>query len=142
MYAAMATGRNSVGFEIDKNFKDVITSQLDGIVNYSNKRINNRLEDHLKFVGSRFEKMGKFKYVNKHYRFPVMTNQETQLLINQLHSIENIGENEFEAFYSDEPQDAFVGNWEDYVLTKNELADIKSKSRPNKSSDKQRKLFA
>lgn len=59
MYAAIASGRNSVGYEIDENFKEV----------------------------------------NKHYQFPVMTNQETQLTINQLHSIERAGDNTFEVIF-------------------------------------------
>jgi len=110
VYAAMATGRNSVGFEIDENFKDVITSQIGGIVAFANKRINNRLEGHLNFVKSQFKRMEKFKYINMPYKFPVMSSQETQLIINQLHSIENLGDNKFEAVYSDEPQKKFVGS--------------------------------
>ncbi len=112
MYAAMASGRNSVGFEIDKNFKDVITSKIHGIVDFSNKRIKNRLEDHLNFVESQSERIGKFKYVNKHYQFPVMTRQETDLIINQLLSVEMRDDNTFETVNSDEPQNEFVGSWD------------------------------
>jgi len=111
MYAAMASGRNSVGYEIDENFKEVVTSEFSGVVNFSNKRIKDRLEEHLNFVESRSAKAGKFKYVNKHYQFPVMTNQETQLLINQLLSIEQSENNTFEAVYSDEPQTEFAGDF-------------------------------
>ena len=143
MYAAMATGRNSVGFEIDENFIDVIASQIDGIVDFSNERIKNRLEDHLIFIGSQYERMGKFKYVNKHYQFPVMTNQETQLIINQLHSIEKLGENTFEVVYSDEPQKEFVGSWDDYVFSETELLKYKESKKAKKRSigSKQHQLF-
>jgi DNA modification methylase len=142
MYAAMASGRNSVGFEIDENFKDVITSEINDIVPFSNKRIKKRLEDHLSFVESQSERMGKFKYLNKHYQFPVMTSQETQLIINQLLSIEKLDENTFEAIYSDEPQKDFVGSWNDYVLSETELLRYKeSKKGNNRLVSKQQQLF-
>ncbi len=142
MYAAMASGRNSVGYEIDENFKDVITSEISGVVNFSNKRIKNRLEDHLNFVESQSEKVGKFKYVNKHYQFPVMTNQETQLLINQLLSIEQPENNTFEAVYSDEPQTEFAGDWNNYVLSETEILEYKKARKTKKGfGSKQRQLF-
>ncbi len=142
MYAAMASGRNSVGYEIDENFKEVITSEFSGVVNFSNKRIKDRLEEHLNFVESRSEKAGKFKYVNKHYQFPVMTNQETQLLLNQLLSIEQSENNTFEAVYSDEPQTEFAGDWNNYVLSETEILNYKKARKTKKGfGSKQRQLF-
>jgi DNA modification methylase len=142
MYAAIAAGRNSVGYEIDTNFGDVISSQLQGIVDFSNCRIKKRLENHIGFIESRLEKMGKFKYLNKHYHFPIMTNQETDLLINELLSVKGIGENRYEATYSDKPQAEFIGSWNDYILTKDEIADMKIKSKSKDANNgKQQKLF-
>jgi DNA modification methylase len=142
MYAAMASGRDSVGFEIDDNFKDVITSKVNGIVDFSNKRINNRLEDHLKFVESQSERMGKFKYVNKHYQFPVMTSQETDLIINKLLSVEKLEGNSFEILYSDEPQAEFTGDWDDSVLSETEILKYKEARKAKKGAgSKQRQLF-
>jgi DNA modification methylase len=142
MYAAMASGRNSEGYEIDVNFKDVITSGISGVVNFSNKRIKNRLEDHLNFVESQSERVGKFKYVNKHYQFPVMTSQETQLLINQLLSIEQPENNTFEAVYSDEPQTEFTRDWNNYVLSETEILKYKKARKIKKGfGSKQRQLF-
>jgi len=142
MYAAMASGRNSEGYEIDVNFRDVITSGISGVVNFSNKRIKNRLEDHLNFVESRSERVGKFKYVNKHYQFPVMTSQETQLLINQLLSIKQPENNTFEAVYSDEPQTEFIRDWNNYVLSETEILKYKKARKTKKGfGSKQRQLF-
>lgn len=142
MYAAMASGRNSEGYEIDVNFKDVITSGISGVLNFSNKRIKNRLEDHLNFVESQSERVGKFKYVNKHYQFPVMTSQETQLLINQLLSIEQPENNTFEAVYSDEPQTEFTRDWNNYVLSETEILKYKKARKTKKGfGSKQRQLF-
>lgn len=142
MYAAIASGRNSVGFEIDENFGDIVTSQISGIVSFSNKRIKKRLEDHLSFVESQSERMGKFKYLNKHYQFPVMTSQETQLIINQLNSIEKIDENTFEAVYSNEPQEEFIGSWNNYILSETELVKYKESNKAKKRvKSKQQQLF-
>jgi DNA modification methylase len=143
MCAAMASGRNSVCYEVDENFKEIIFSEISDVVNLSNKRIKKRFEEHLNFVESRSERVGKFKYVNKHYQFPVWTNQETQLIINQLHSIEKLGDNTFEVVYSDEPQKEFVGSWDDYVFSETELLKYKETKKAKKRSlgSKQQKLF-
>ena len=142
IYAAMAAGRNSVGYEIDTNFGDKISSQFQGIVDFSNCRIKNRLENHLEFVKSHSKKIGKFKYLNKHYHFPVITNQETSLLISELLTVKEIAENQFEATYSDKPQTEFIGNWKNYVFTKKEMVDMKNKSKLKRSnSHKQQTLF-
>ena len=50
MYAAMTAGRNSIGFELDKDLRDSIRSRLDTIIFYSNELINNRLSSHLSFL--------------------------------------------------------------------------------------------
>lgn len=146
MCAAMASGRNSVGYEIDENFKEVIFSEISGVVNLSNKRIKKRFEEHFNFIEIEFEKMKKkmkkFIHVNKHYKFPVKSGQETQLLINQLHSIEKLRDNTFEVVYSDEPQKEFVGSWDDYVFSETELLKYKETEKAKKRFvSKQRQLF-
>jgi len=55
---------------------------------------------------------GCYKYVNKHYGFPVMTAQEKELLLNAPVSIKATGDNEFEVLYADEPQPVFCKDWE------------------------------
>lgn len=109
MYASMAAGRNSVGFEIDKNFKDSIFSRMDTIVNYANECIHTRLRNHLHFVEERSNNKGGFKYLNKHYGFPVITRQEKELLINPLVNVKEVGDNHFQVIYSNEPQQEFIG---------------------------------
>ena len=146
MCAAMASGRNSVGYEIDENFKEVIFSEISGVVNLSNKRIKKRFEEHFNFIEIEFErmkkKMEKFIHVNKHYKFPVKSSQETQLLINQLHSIEKLRDNTFEVVYSDEPQKEFVGSWDDYVFSETELLKYKETKKAKKRFvSKQQQLF-
>ena len=142
MYAAMAACRNSVGYEIDSNFRDVIISRLDGAVEFSNGRITERLEKHCGFVEDRFIKKGKFKYYNRQYLFPVTTSQETDLLLNELQSVEQIEEDTFEVQYSDKPQKDFVGYFDNYVMSDSEKKQLKkSVSRKKNSRVKQQQLF-
>ena len=51
MYAAMAAGRNSIGYEIDRNLKEQIISKSSGIVGFSNKRIEERLDKSFSGMG-------------------------------------------------------------------------------------------
>ncbi len=110
LYAAMATGRNSVGYEIDTNLRNTIVSNCAGIIAFANKRIDERLQNHQQFVEVQKEKNKKLKYTNKHYRFPVMTSQETDLILNELKSVSKTGEDGWEVIYSDKPQIRFVSN--------------------------------
>jgi hypothetical protein len=55
------------------------------------------------FVKQRLESGGGFKYTNKHYGFPVVTNQETELLFELPESITETGANIFKVCYFDKP---------------------------------------
>lgn len=116
MHAAMTAGRNSIGYEIDTDFKDSILSGIDNIVPFSNTHISNRIKNHIEFVNNRFKTTGKFKYKNRHYQFPVISNQETHLLLNSLVTLNKTGNNSFEVIYSNKPQEEFCQNWKDFIL--------------------------
>ncbi len=137
MYAAMAACRNSIGYEIIPDFKKPIESRLNEIVAYSNKRIRQRMDDHFLFVESRFKKNGKFKHHNHHYLFPVVTNQERDLLINALETLTQKETDSFEVTYSEKPQKEYVGFWDGYVMgdeekKKNKPAPARKKIGPSK----------
>ena len=85
--AAMATARNSIGFEIDSNFSKLLFSRFGDIVNFSNQLIENRITNHLKFVRERIKAKGGLGYVSKVYGFPVMTSQETEIAFDELSRI-------------------------------------------------------
>ena len=113
MYAAMTACRNSIGFELDKNFSDSIRSRIDLIIHYSNELIDNRLSSHLSFLNEKYKTGKEFKYLNKHYEFPVVINQEKELLINSVVGVKETCNNDFEIMYSEEPQQEFCGDWKD-----------------------------
>jgi len=96
--AAMVSGRNSMGYEIDPALGDVIFAVKENIPDFANEYIKNRLERHIVFVKRRTRIKGKPKYINRHYGFPVMTKQETELVINELRNVKTAGENCFEVF--------------------------------------------
>ena len=116
IYAAVAACRNSIGFEIDTDFREIIFSKTDTSIDFSNKHIENRINKHIDFVKERFKTKGKFKYQNKHYGFPVVSRQERELFLSGLVSINKTGSNSFETVYSDKPQKEFCKNWENYII--------------------------
>jgi DNA modification methylase len=101
--AAMISGRNSIGFEIDKGLSSIIETNISDIVKFGNKCIEDRIRNHIEFINSR-NKDGSvngslkesFKYYNKNYNFPVMTNQEINLKFDLLKDVKKTKDSEFE----------------------------------------------
>src|SRR3989338_6492111 len=91
---AIASARNSIGYEIDENFKEIIEERIKEI---TNTYIEDRLEKHKEFMKKRAELKGEHKYWNKNYNFPVVTLQERVMLIPKLKEIQRAEENLFEA---------------------------------------------
>ena len=88
--AALATGRNSVGYEMDNGLSEAIGEMLspDKLL-ILNTLIHNRLQAHIDFVNKRLlSGSWDVKHTNRHYQFPVVTSQETDLSLNFLTSIE------------------------------------------------------
>jgi len=146
LYASMATGRNSVGYEIDENFRKLILSNYNGVAGFSNHRITERLKKHLEFVETQCQKTGKFKYLNKHYLFPVMTGQETDLIINALKSVTKTDGDSYGVAYSDQPQEDFVGVRREYVMSASEKSEKNELEKPafsqkHKRGQEQQQLF-
>ena len=115
MWSAMASGRNCIGFEIETGFRELVLSQKDTVVATANDQIRQRIQGHLDYLESRSEEKGKFKYLNKHYKFPVMTRQEMELFFNPLKSVEQIDERTMEVAYTIAPEDDFQGDWKELI---------------------------
>ena len=105
--ACIASGRNSIGYEIDEKLKNSIYNGIKNIASMANQYIVNRINDHLSFVKSRVEEKKPFKHINKYYGFPVVTASERELL---LYEILQISEKQdgFEITYSDLPNKCLV----------------------------------
>ena len=102
--AAMTSGRNSIGVEIDKGFQQVICPIVHHIVDFSNDYLSDRLRRHFAFVENRIQNSGALKYTNKHYNCPVVTRQEQFILLNGLKEVHTRGDNIFDVMYSTKPQ--------------------------------------
>jgi DNA modification methylase len=101
--AAMACGRNCLGFEINHGFQDQLLS-IDGpIIATANNRINQRLSSHIDHVDRRLKENYQFKYVNKHYDFAVTTRQEVDLFFNPLEKAERIDAGTVQVSYTNAP---------------------------------------
>jgi DNA modification methylase len=103
MAAAMATGRNCLGFEINPGFQDQLLSLEGPIVATSNNRINQRIRNHRDHIDRRLKENYQFKYRNKHYDFSVMTRQEVDLFFNPLEKVERIDEGTVQVSYTNAP---------------------------------------
>jgi len=98
--ASIASQRNSVGYEVDKGFKDMIFSSIAGKEAFIDEYTETRLKKHLEFVQERKIKKGKdtFKYINEFYSFPVMTRQELKIVLPKIEVI-SVKESEVSVSY-------------------------------------------
>jgi DNA modification methylase len=99
LLAAMASGRNSIGVEIDPAFRcNVIKLACNsGVV--LNARVEKRIAGHVAFAKERSQSRKPCKYTNENHGFPVMTNQERRLDISFVRSIDAINDGTVKVTY-------------------------------------------
>lgn len=95
---AIASGRSSIGVEIDDTFKGMIEDKINSSLQL-NDFIEQRIKNHEEFIEARIKERGETKYLNGFYNFPVVTNQETNLQIPKIKSVNKKETNLFEAEY-------------------------------------------
>jgi len=96
--AAIASERNSVGYEIDSNFKNHIDKRIDNCADYLNNYIYQRLENHKEFLKERKKKEKINKYINKNLNLEVVTKQESEINFKLVDSIK-IDKNSYKVLY-------------------------------------------
>lgn len=101
--AAAAAGRNSIGYEIEPEFRQDIFSDAPGLVFQANLRVQSRLASHLDFVKQCRETGRELKHLNRNYGFPVVTRQETELRIDRLEAISLAEPDALRAVYATGP---------------------------------------
>ncbi len=87
LFSAIACGRNSVGIEYEKSFKELILKELQKIKQIANKRISERIDAHMEFTKKYQAEKKPLKYENKQHGFSVMTRQEQVLKIEYVNEI-------------------------------------------------------
>jgi len=139
MAAAMASGRNSLGYETDRTMERGISHRIDRVVDDANQYILERVRDHLSFVKTRLEAGKPIKYVCTHHRFPVVTQQERGILLNEVASLNAAPEGPVEVAYSEGPASATVWTGSYDSLPEAPSADAAGRTRGNRA---QLSLFA
>lgn len=92
--AAIASNRNSIGYEIDDKFRQIIIEIIrETPLHFFNSIFENRIHNHKRFVEQREAnpKNKRLKYYNENLGLPVMTRQEKEILFNYIKdlSVEN-----------------------------------------------------
>lgn len=98
--AAMASARNSIGVEIEENFREIIQQGIDEIIDFANQYNDDRIKQHVDYMENYIEKCGKTKYINKNYGFPVVTKQELELKLDFLKNVKQLELDNFEVEYT------------------------------------------
>ncbi len=99
LLASMACGRNSVSWELAEEFAQVIDENTDSLIKLASGRIRERVEAHIDFVEDRLKTKGPLKHKSNQYGFPVMTRQESDILLLRPEKIEKKGRCHYKAFY-------------------------------------------
>lgn len=86
--AAIASERNSVGYEIDFNFKDHINNKIKNSITNLNSYICQRLNDHKAFIVERKNKEKINKYINNNLNLEVVTKQECEIDFKLIDSVD------------------------------------------------------
>lgn len=97
--AAMCSGRNSIGYEIDINFKDYIDKRIKENKEIMNQYIAERIDNHKRFVINRGK--DEMKYHNSNLNLPIMTKQELKIKFDRLKEINKINDSEYQVTYDD-----------------------------------------
>lgn len=100
--ASIASNRNSIGYEIDSKFLNIIKDKIGNTpVKVFNSYIENRIENHKQFIMKRNTdpKKKEIKHFNENLKMQVMTSQETEIKMSFIEKLET-KENEITCFYS------------------------------------------
>ena len=100
--AAIASQRNSLGYEIDSKFLEIINENIQATsLDDLNSNIDNRINKHREFIINRQQdsKKKEIKHFNENLKLPVITSQEKNIRFNYLKEIIK-EKNQFIATYS------------------------------------------
>ncbi len=95
MAAALASGRNSVGIELDEGLGRAVRGAVEEMVAVGRQRAVARLAAHRTFIESRREAGKETKHRSSTYGFPVITAQESDLVIYAPKCIEEVSPGRF-----------------------------------------------
>ncbi len=97
--AAMASNRNSIGYEIDHTLYGLIQDRLKNLQSFTQDFIDGRLKRHKDFVKTRELAKKALKYTSEVYGFKVITKQETKIQFPLIKEIKKIDDTTFQILY-------------------------------------------
>jgi modification methylase len=100
LQAAMATGRSSVGYEIESTLEPLLLSDPDALRCLANDLIDRRLADHQAFVEAHQAAGKTIKHNNPNYNFPVITAQEKAICLPRPMEIQPQGKRHWRVTYA------------------------------------------
>lgn len=110
MLASAGSCRNSIGFEIDRNLAKVVDDGMRRVRDIANQAISIRLNEHMAMMNYYEQKKGApTKHKNIPYGFPVVTSQETELMLPYLMTVDAMGAGAFVVRYDEEPEVRPIG---------------------------------
>jgi len=143
MAAAMATSRNSVGYELDASLGPGISALAETMDITAAQVIRQRLIRHITFVLERMETKGYLKHQNRHYGFPVMTAQERELIFNTPVAVTQTLDHQYKVAYDPLPQKEFCQDWSKLLASKEAgpLVETMKKTTTSRGKVTQGELF-
>ncbi|MHA1283057.1 MAG: DNA-methyltransferase [Promethearchaeota archaeon] len=78
--AAIISARNSIGYEINPEFKRSFENRFQKIKEITNSYLYNRIQNHISFIKKYIKEGKEPKYKANNYDFPVITQQERKIL--------------------------------------------------------------
>ncbi len=99
--AAIATQRNSIGYEIDYAFSNIVYENIEATpIDFYNSCVYNRINSHKQFILDRNADPNKedIKHFNENLDMQVMTNQETEIKLSYINEIKR-GQDEISVNY-------------------------------------------
>ena len=96
-FSAIVSGRNSIGIEIEANFKELIFNRIKTVKIDGNNFIKKRILQHQKFIEKQ-EQEKEIKYFNNNLELKVISKQETEIKLFSIASLA-IKENKVSAKY-------------------------------------------
>lgn len=106
--AAIASGRNSIGYDVDSNFVELARETILNASTYDlNMHILERVESHEKFVRERVLLGKELKHYNAKIELPVMTSQEREIEFEYLSKLSQDGA-KIIAYHTTEPPEKLI----------------------------------
>lgn len=97
--AAIASQRNSVGYEIDKNFEEIVANNILSSTNQLNSYIQKRLDNHSDFINREINEKGVEKLYHNPQNEYVKTRQEKEIQINLIQNTILDNQNQYKTEY-------------------------------------------